>query len=75
MFPCFGEIVDGVPAFERYLRLDELESSTDRLVALHPEIEVWPPSSSGAGRPIRCLEIRGGPLRARPRPPATRRAP
>ena len=64
MFPCFDEIVRGVPALERYLTLGELEQSTDRLAAAHPEIEVWTPGASRAGRPLRCLEIPGGPLQA-----------
>ena len=64
MFPCFDEIVGGVPALERYLTLGELEQSTDRLAAAHPEIEVWTPGASRAGRPLRCLEIPGGPLQA-----------
>ena len=64
MFPWFGEIVAGVPALERYLGLGELEHSTDRLAAAHPEIEVWSPGASRAGHPIRCLEIPGGPLQA-----------
>ena len=64
MFPCFDDIVGGVPALERYLSLGELEQSTDRLAAEHPEIEVWTPGVSRAGRPLRCLEIPGGPLQA-----------
>ncbi len=64
MFPCFAEIVAGVPASDRYPSLSELEHSTDRLAAAHPEIEVWSPGRSRAGRPLRCLEIPGGPLQA-----------
>ncbi len=64
MFPCFEGIVAGVPAHDRYLCLGELEESTDRLAAAHPEIEVWSPGASRAGRSIRCLEIPGGPLQA-----------
>jgi len=64
VFPCFDEIVAGVPAPERYLHLAELEASTDGLAAAHPEIEVWSPGSSRAGRPLRCIEIPGGPHQA-----------
>ena len=64
MFPCFDEIVAGVPAPERYLHLAELEESTDALAAAHPEIEVWSPGSSRGGRSLRCIEIPGGPLQA-----------
>lgn len=64
VFPCFDEIVRGVPVLERYLTLGELERSTDRLAAEHPEIEVWTPGASRAGRPLRCLEVPGGALQA-----------
>ena len=64
LFPCFAEIVAGVPDLGRYLTLGELEHSTDLLAAAHPEIEVWSPGASRAGRPLRCLEIPGGPLQA-----------
>jgi hypothetical protein len=58
------QIVSSTPAFERYPRLDDLERSTDRLAARHPEVEVWSPGASRSGRQIRCLEIPGGPLQA-----------
>ncbi len=64
MFPCFDDIVGAVPALERYQLLSELEQSTDRLAAAHPEIEVWTPGVSRAGHALRCLEIPGGPLQA-----------
>ena len=64
LFPCFGEIVAGVPDLGRSLTLGELEHSTDLLTAAHPEIEVWSPGVSRAGRSLRCLEIPGGPLQA-----------
>ena len=44
--------------------LDELEASTDRLVAAHPEVEVWRAGTSRGGHELRCLEIGDGPLRA-----------
>jgi hypothetical protein len=64
VFPCLDHIVAGVPGHESYPRLSRLEASTDQLAAAHPEIEVWSPGASRAGRPIRCLEIPGGPLQA-----------
>lgn len=64
MFPWFADIVAGVPTYDRYPLLAELEESTDLLAAAHPEVEVWSPGSSRAGRPIRCLEIPGGALEA-----------
>lgn len=75
MFPCFGEIVTRAAAFERHPRLDVLESSIERLAALHPEIEVWPPGLFRAGRLTPCFEIPAGPLQAGPRPPVPRGAP
>jgi hypothetical protein len=56
--------VAAVPAYYGCLRLAQLEESTDRLAAEHPEMEVWAPGVSRAGRPIRCVESRGGPHRA-----------
>jgi hypothetical protein len=53
-----------VPAYERYLLLDELEASTDRFAAAHPTVEVWRAGASRGGHEIRCLEVGGGPLRA-----------
>jgi len=60
VFPWFGDIVAGVPACDRYPLLAELEESTDRLAAAHPEVEVWSPGASRAGHAIRCIEIPGG---------------
>ena len=60
MFPWIGDIVGGVPACDRYPLLSELDESTDRLAAAHPEVEVWSPGTSRAGRGIRCIEIPGG---------------
>jgi len=64
VFPCFDHIVRAVPGHDRYLTLDELEASTDRLAAAHPEVEVWAPGASRGGRPIRCVEVPGGPMQA-----------
>jgi hypothetical protein len=60
VFPWFGDIVAGVPASHRYPLLSELEDSTDRLAAAHPEVEIWSPGASRAGQAIRCIEIPGG---------------
>jgi hypothetical protein len=60
VFPWFGDIVAGVPACDHYPLLAELEESTDRLAAAHPEVEVWAPGGSRAGQAIRCIEIPGG---------------
>lgn len=64
MFPHFDEIVSGVPDSGRYAPLAELEASTDRLAAAHPGVEVRRAGGSRGGRPVRCLEIPGGPMQA-----------
>jgi hypothetical protein len=53
LFPCFGEIVAGVPDLGCYLTLGELEHCTDLLAAAHPEIEVWSPGTRDRYRPAR----------------------
>jgi len=62
MFPRYDDIVAGVPAFERYLPVDELEASTDRFAAAHPEVEVVAVGAWRRGHEIRCLELGTGPL-------------
>lgn len=64
MFPCFDDIVAGVPASERFVPLAELEAATDALADARPHVDVWTPGSSRSDRPIRCIEIPGGPLHA-----------
>ena len=64
MFPYYDDIIAAMPEYDRYLGLTALEASTDRLAAAHPEVEVRTAGASRAGRPIRCLEIPGGPLHA-----------
>jgi hypothetical protein len=60
VFPWYGDIIVGVPAYDRYPALAQLEESTDRLAAAHAEVGVWTPGASRAGCPIRCIEIPGG---------------
>ena len=64
MFPRYDDVIAGVPAYERYLTVDEVESSTDRLLAAHPGVEAWTAGTSRGGHELRCLEIGDGPLRA-----------
>jgi hypothetical protein len=64
VFPCFGEIVEGVPAFERDVILSELEESTDRLAAAHPETDM---RSAGASLLCALVATRDHPRPARPR--------
>ena len=53
-----------MPERERYPTLVEQEAATDEYVAGRGEAAVWLAGASRAGRPIRCLEVPGGPLRA-----------
>ncbi len=64
MFPRYDDVIAGVPAYGRYPALDEVEASTERLLAAHPEIETWSAGTSRGGHRLRCLEIGSGPLRA-----------
>jgi hypothetical protein len=64
MYPRYDDIVAGVPEYERFLSLDEVEASTDRLLAAHPGVETWTAGTSRGGHELRCLEIGDGPMRA-----------
>jgi hypothetical protein len=64
VFPRYQDVIAGVPAYDRYLTLEEVEASTDQLLAAHPEVEAWPAGTSRGGHGLRCLEIGDGPLRA-----------
>ena len=74
MFPRYDDIVAAVPAYDRYLLLDELEASTDALRS--PRTRASRSGAAGAsrdGHEIRCLEVGGGPLRAAARRRASSR--
>jgi hypothetical protein len=60
----YDDILSQVPEYESFFTVDELESSTDRLLAAHPGVRAWQCGVSRAGHPLRCLEIGDGPLRA-----------
>jgi hypothetical protein len=64
VFPRYDDIVAGVPSYDGYLSVDELEASTDRLIAAHPDTQAWRAGASRSGHDIRCLEVGSGPLRA-----------
>jgi hypothetical protein len=64
VFPWYDAVVGGVPPCDRFIRLDELEATTDRLVAGGAKVRVWSPGRSRAGRAMRCVDIPGGPLEA-----------
>ena len=63
VFPHFEAVIADVPERDSFPRLDELETCVDGLAGAGGA-EVWTAGRSRAGRPIRCLEIPGGPLRA-----------
>lgn len=64
MFPRYDDVIAGVPACDRFITLDEVEASTDRLLAAHPRMQAWSAGTSRGGHELRCLEIGDGPLRA-----------
>jgi hypothetical protein len=64
VFPRYDEVIAGVPAYERYLPVDEIEASTERFLTEHPAVGSWRAGLSRGGHEIRCLEIGDGPLRA-----------
>ncbi len=63
MFPHFDAVVAGVPEYERFPGQAELEACVDELAGT-AGAEVWTAGTSRAARPIRCLELPGGPLQA-----------
>jgi hypothetical protein len=64
VYPRYDDVVAGVPAYERFLTVDEVEASTDRLLGAHPALQAWTAGTSRGGHELRCLEIGEGPLRA-----------
>jgi hypothetical protein len=65
VFPAFDELLRAVPDYRRFLTVDELEASTDRLLARRTGVvDSWPAGESAAGHPLRCIEVAGGPRRA-----------
>ena len=64
MFPHYDEIVSAVPEHDRYPTLAEQEAATDEFAAGRGTAAAWRAGASRSGRPIRCLEVPGGPLRA-----------
>lgn len=63
MIPRHADIVAAVPAWDRYLGVDELEASTDGLLAGTSQVTAWPAGASRDGHEIRCLDVGRGPLR------------
>lgn len=59
------EVCDGIPAYERFLTVDELEDSAERLREQFPAlVDLVEIGQSRAGHPIRALKIGAGPRRA-----------
>jgi len=63
VFPHFEGVVAGVPEYDAFPRLAELETSVDEISG-SAGAGVWTAGRSREGRPIRCLDIPGGPLHA-----------
>ena len=54
-----------VPDSKAFMTVEEMEASTDALVAAHPDtVKVETVGHSQEGRPIRCLTIGSGPKQA-----------
>jgi hypothetical protein len=62
-FPREHELLAGVTA-DRFLRVDELEASTDRQLEDLPGLRAWVCGHDAEGREMRCLEAGRGPRRA-----------
>jgi hypothetical protein len=60
----YDDILTQIPEYGSFLTVDELEASTDDLLAAHPEVRAWQCGTSRAGQAMRCLEVGDGPLRA-----------
>ena len=63
MIPRYDDIIASVPSWDRYLRVDDLEASTDRLLAAQPRVTAWRAGTSRGGHELRCLDVGDGPLR------------
>ena len=63
VFPHFDAVVAEVPERDSFPRLDELETCVEELAGAGGA-GVWTAGHSRAGRPMRCVEIPGGPLQA-----------
>jgi hypothetical protein len=63
-FPREEALLAGVPAFERFLTVDELEASTDRQLEELDGLRAWVCGRDASGREMRCLEAGDAPRRA-----------
>ena len=64
MFPHFDAVVAGVPEYDRYPDVWTSSRLRRRAAPAPRAPKCGRPATSRAGRPIRCLEIPGGPLQA-----------
>jgi len=56
-----SRIVEGIPACERFLTVDELDRGTEELARRHPGVvTVWTAGRSRSGHPIRVVRIGDG---------------
>lgn len=62
-FPREGALVNGVPEYDRFLTVDELEASTDRQLEELPGLRAWVCGRDSNGREMRCLEAGDAPRR------------
>ena len=59
-----GEIIEGVPDYEEFLTVDELNDSSEALAGEHGHVEIFEAGASTEGETIRCLKIGDGPRNA-----------
>jgi hypothetical protein len=64
MFPRYDDVVSSLPEATGLPTVDQIEASTDRLLATSPRVTARPCGVSRAGHLLRCLEVGEGPLRA-----------
>jgi hypothetical protein len=63
-FSRFATIVEGVSEFDACPSPAGLERSPDGYAKARSRATVWPAGASRGGRPMRCIEVPGGPLQA-----------
>ncbi len=63
-FPRYDDVVSSLPEAAGLSAVDQIEASTDRLLAASSGITAWQCGVSRDGHPLRCLEVGAGPLRA-----------
>ena len=65
MKEMYQKLLAGIPDYREFLTVDELDESSRRLAAEHPDcVELFEMGKTGKGHPLFCLKIGDGPRRA-----------